>query len=453
MSSFDNEKVKKLYDTMKNANTNGDIKLGDWASNEIVNCDANNPYFIYQNIQRYMLKGYGKDYLPTYLHQLSRMEQLVFDNPTNHNFKITLARYYVMFGMFNQAAILIKQIPETTQDYYILQCKAWLYTYQGNFSESKKIWDFLSHYLYLGSIADKSNTLKLEKKHQVILNPKSVLLFAFCRNEINKLPLFLKYYRDLGVSAFFIADNGSDDGSFEYLSEQKDVQLFRTFESFRQSEYGVSWLNEMIKQYGDDYWLIHVDIDEVLIYPNCENIGVVEFTQQLEVEKANIVRGMVIEMFPKKLEDSYINQQQYLHHQQPYFYNDYAIFHSINPPYIDPRGGILSMLMNGKYMLYSKTPIIKGNQGIKYLISSHVVTPSIISKQSCAVLHFKFLDNFYDKFKIEIERNEHASNSSSYKSYLNAVSELPVDYDFTSLPQTTLFRNSQQLLDLKLISC
>lgn len=30
---------------------------------------------------------------------------------------------------------------------------------------------------------------------------------------------------------------------------------------------------------------------------------------------------------------------------------------------------------------------------------------------------------------------------------------LTLFYDFTSLSQTTLFRNSQQLLDLKLMSC
>lgn len=47
-----------------------------------------------------------------------------------------------------------------------------------------------------------------------------VLLVSTLRNERIRLPYFLKYYRDMGVSHFLIIDNGSDDGSREYLAEQ-----------------------------------------------------------------------------------------------------------------------------------------------------------------------------------------------------------------------------------------
>lgn len=49
------------------------------------------------------------------------------------------------------------------------------------------------------------------------IRPDDILLFCTQRNEAVRLPLFLKYYRDMGVNHFFFVDNDSDDGSTGYL--------------------------------------------------------------------------------------------------------------------------------------------------------------------------------------------------------------------------------------------
>jgi len=60
------------------------------------------------------------------------------------------------------------------------------------------------------------------------------------------LPWFLSYYRKIGVDKFFIIDNDSDDGTADYLSNQKDVHLFWTDVEFNKAGQGMKWINDLI---------------------------------------------------------------------------------------------------------------------------------------------------------------------------------------------------------------
>ncbi len=66
-----------------------------------------------------------------------------------------------------------------------------------------------------------------------------IRLLTKCRNESLRLPAFLRHYRQLGVHRFFVADNASTDGTTtEYLTQQPDVHVFRTDQSFRSARGG-----------------------------------------------------------------------------------------------------------------------------------------------------------------------------------------------------------------------
>ena len=99
---------------------------------------------------------------------------------------------------------------------------------------------------------------------------RDVLLFAVLRNERARLPYFFDYYRRLGIGHFLIVDNGSDDGSREWLVSQPDVSVWGTGASYRRSRYGMDWLNWLKRQYAHDHWALTVDLDEFFVYPFCD---------------------------------------------------------------------------------------------------------------------------------------------------------------------------------------
>ncbi|KZY31971.1 hypothetical protein A3731_22865 [Roseovarius sp. HI0049] len=69
--------------------------------------------------------------------------------------------------------------------------------------------------------------------------PEDILLVGCLRNEMLRLPAFLEHYRGLGVDRFLLVDNGSGDGSREFLLAQEDVTVFHTSQSYAESECGI----------------------------------------------------------------------------------------------------------------------------------------------------------------------------------------------------------------------
>lgn len=74
----------------------------------------------------------------------------------------------------------------------------------------------------------------------------AILAFSAVRNEMLRLPYFLKHYRALGVDHFLIVDNDNDDGTAEFLAAQPDVSLWTTKHSYRLARFGwIGWVGCM----------------------------------------------------------------------------------------------------------------------------------------------------------------------------------------------------------------
>src|SRR3981081_3952939 len=67
--------------------------------------------------------------------------------------------------------------------------------------------------------------------------------FMTVRDEMLRLPQNLNHHRNIGVKRFFVVDNGSTDGSREFLLAQPDCHVFLTHDSFSRSMLGVDWWN------------------------------------------------------------------------------------------------------------------------------------------------------------------------------------------------------------------
>jgi hypothetical protein len=140
------------------------------------------------------------------------------------------------------------------------------------------------------------------------LKQASVIVACKLRDEMLRLPFFLRYYRDLGVEAFVMIDNGSVDGSFEYLSQQDDVVLYRCdLDSIAQMKHDIdpigvalNWIVTVVPELWGK-WICHVDADELLIFQaSGERPDIKDFVRKKENEGLGNAGALMLDFYSKE---------------------------------------------------------------------------------------------------------------------------------------------------------
>lgn len=98
-----------------------------------------------------------------------------------------------------------------------------------------------------------------------------VLWVVLCKNEIDILPFVSKYWERIGVEKVVVYDNGSNDGSLEYLSKLPYVEL-RHFDSNGQNDLIQKQVKEeAYREYKNSYDIMIIsDMDEVFYFYDFE---------------------------------------------------------------------------------------------------------------------------------------------------------------------------------------
>jgi glycosyl transferase family 2 len=128
-------------------------------------------------------------------------------------------------------------------------------------------------------------------------NRDEIRAFLLVRNEIQRLPFTLKHHRALGVHRFFVVDNGSSDGTIEYLLGETDVHVYATSASYHDARNGIDWLELLLHVYGQNRWCLLLDADEHLVYPDCETVGLPEFCRALEARGLNCLATSFVDLY------------------------------------------------------------------------------------------------------------------------------------------------------------
>jgi hypothetical protein len=267
-----------------------------------------------------------------------------------------------------------------------------------------------------------------------------ILSFSTLRNERIRLPFFLKYYRDLGVNHFFVVDNGSDDGSVEYLKMQPDVSLWQSGSSYKRSRFGVDWLNWLQMRYAHGHWSLVVDVDEFFVYPFCDTRPIRALTDWLDASSIRSFGAMLLDMYPKGALDA----QPYSEGQDPF---EIASWFDSGNYTITKNGFYGNLWIQGgprarsffsdnpeRSPALNKVPLVKWDRSYAYVSSTHSLLPRGLNlvydewggeKASGCLLHAKFLDTFSAKAKEELERKQHYAASHEYKAYHARLAENP----------------------------
>jgi hypothetical protein len=270
------------------------------------------------------------------------------------------------------------------------------------------------------------------------LRRKPILLFATVRNERIRLPYFLEYYRRLGVDHFLIVDNGSEDGSHDYLAAQPDVSLWATGAGYRQARYGMDWLMHLLRRYGSGNWCLTVDVDEFLVFPFCETRPLRALTDWLDNAGVRSFSAMLLDMYPK----GPMHEQPYREGQNPFeiaqYFDSGNYMIRRNWPYQNLwiQGGPRSRLFFGeqpkKAPAMNKIPLVKWDPSYAYVSSTHMLLPRGLNlvyeavggeKPSGCLMHAKFLDTFAAKAEEELRRGQHYAESHEYRAYREGIAK------------------------------
>lgn len=259
-----------------------------------------------------------------------------------------------------------------------------------------------------------------------------ILVFSTLRNERIRLPFFLRYYRNLGVSHFLIVDNDSDDGSREYLTEQPDVSLWTTRHSYKRSRFGVDWLNGLQMRYAHGHWALVVDPDEFFVYPFCDTRPLRALTDWLDASSIKSFSAMLLDMYPKGPFDAkpYREGQDPMEIAQYFDSSNYTISrnHRLGNLWIQggPRARMFFPDNPERAPALNKIPLVKWHRNYAYVSSTHMLLPRGLNlvydewggeKASGCLLHAKFLDTFPLKAQEEMDRKQHYANSHEYRAY------------------------------------
>jgi hypothetical protein len=320
-------------------------------------------------------------------------------------------------------------------------------------------------------------------------NPTEIRLFAKCRNEMLRLPAFLRHYRKLGVHRFFFADNASTDGSTDYLAGQPDVHIFRTHESFRASKGGTDWLNALLGRFGLDRWCVTVDVDELLCYPGVESSGLARLTEYFDAHHYEAMACQLLDMYPRgPIRDSAYASGDDLLEAAPFFDSGpYLRIPYDECPFFLAYGGVRERVFfpesrhkwrrNFHVTLYhrlilslpilpkipwilaqrpvfppclTKVPLVRWDGNTRYLNVNHFVSSKRLAPESGVLLHFKLLGDFHARAAQEAARAEYYDGAIEFRRY---VSTLRSDPNLTLHYEGSVrYEGSLQLVSLGLMT-
>ncbi|WP_045393318.1 glycosyltransferase family 2 protein [Falsirhodobacter sp. alg1] len=267
-----------------------------------------------------------------------------------------------------------------------------------------------------------------------------ILIFCTLRNERIRLPYFFEYYRKMGVNHFIFVDNGSDDGTRDYLVRQEDVSLWSTTASYKRAHFGIDWLNGLMRRYAHNHWCLTVDPDEFLVYPFCDTRPLRALTDWMDSCSLRSMSAMLLDMYPRGA----IGEEPYREGQDPFKIaswfdtGNYQISRNGQFGNVWIQGGPRGRAFFGDNPFaapaLNKIPLVRWHRRYAYISSTHMMLPRGLNNTydrwggeqvSGCLMHAKFIDTFGAKAEEEMRRGEHYAQSREYAAYQEQLSQEP----------------------------
>jgi hypothetical protein len=322
-----------------------------------------------------------------------------------------------------------------------------------------------------------------------------IFVFSVMRNERIRVESWIRHYSSIGIRHFYIIDNGSTDGTYEFLSNQPGVICEVSYDSYQGSNYGLDWLNKFRSIVGPDKWVLFADADELIVYEGWPDRPILELIDKSEAFACDAVHGFMLDMYPDgpfDLAPAKISKD--LFSMAPCFDSDYQFMFLPQKPWAHKSNDIVSVIGGPRVRLLSnmkrecrvswfdlfirgqidrilpwvpdilvptvvrcfprsmpalqKIPLTKGGSEFQY-INAHRVNGGKYYKQNVILCHFKFLYDFASRVGTEVARKEHYRRGAEYIMYNDLIKKHgSLDFRYSG---TQRFVSSEQLMKLGLI--
>src|SRR5215217_2340120 len=281
----------------------------------------------------------------------------------------------------------------------------------------------------------------LHGPEEVDYEPDELVVVCLVRDGRPYVNSFVEHYRSLGVKHLFFLDNGSTDGTVEALKNYDNSTVLRSTLPYK--GYKLAFKRFLIGRFGKkDRWCLYADIDELFDYPYSDVVGLGSLLGYLSGNSYTAVAAQMLDMFPEEplsgregnLEDeplkellrfydisninrTSVTKKQHRHDKKNTLQSDeIEIF----------RDGIRSAIFSDSPLL-TKFPLVFTDGRIKpFDRSAHWVANAKIADISCVLLHYKFLDGYFQKQAAQaVREGQYHNDSTRYKRYLEALDKNP----------------------------
>lgn len=282
-------------------------------------------------------------------------------------------------------------------------------------------------------------------------NKENPIYICVVKNDLERIKLSYQHHRSIGVEQFVYIDNGSSDGTLEWLLEQ-DVTVYQTLEPFIMWA-KVAWVSKVISHIGFNRWYLIMDSDELFAYPGCESRNIREYISYLTSKKITRAESFMLDMYGKEDLFSGNGKAEDIKMRYRYFdtdsYQEKFCLH-----YKKILGGPRERIFGnekGVEMLQNKYALIYYQAADIYRY--HYVCPYLNnfgSQCSSVLLHYKFVGGDYEKYAQIADNGNYANGSQLYKDIVRVVESKKRKLSFFGTSSVG-YENSESLLKHPLI--
>jgi len=294
-------------------------------------------------------------------------------------------------------------------DFPILDCRAW----------SERLSRLIVFEPKLETMALAFCTHKIEVIKPVSFVADAPILICLQKNDLVRIKAFVEHHRSIGIGQFVIIDNGSTDGSLEWLVEQQDVFVLQVMHPYSSANRD-AWINRVMAYFGDNRWYLVLDSDELLAYDDMEHHDIGQLIAHMERKGITRCRAMMLDMYAA---DGYFESGERSDFLRQCVYFDADTYTTAPWDYHVALSGGPRRRLFGTEATLTKYPLFRLADG-ELLYQAHAMFPlakNLNTPCHLVIRHYKFLPGDKQKFERIAREGKYYGGSIEYKNYVKAM--------------------------------